>query len=169
MPLSVRSWVPSNSLASVLLVVLVGAAAGCGMAGFGGSLQLNVTDQQTRTLTIEIDGGADDARVIEIDAQGEVELGTGKVTIDRYALHRTRFGSSDASAYFLCPKPCSDPLSNYLVAYSPEQVFRADGQIELRFRIESADGTSQELSRAINAEMLPALWQEPKIEASAAR
>jgi len=169
MPLSSRSWALSNSLASLVLVVLVAATAGCGMAGFGGSLQLNVTDQQTRTLTIEVDTGADDARVIEIDAQGEVELGAGKVTIDRYVLHRTRFGSSNASAFFLCPKPCSDPLSNYLVAYSPEQVFRADGQIELRFRVELADGRSQELSRTINAEMLPALWLEPKIEVSAAR
>ena len=141
------------------------AAAGCGMAGFGGALTLNITDQQTRTLTIEVDGGSSDARLLEITSSGEIEIGTGSATIDRYVLQRATFGQGVAVGYFLCPKPCTDPLSSYLVAYSPDQIFNADGRLELRFRIASSDGSSQDLTRLVNGEMLPALWSEPRIAA----
>lgn len=151
--------------APVLLVVILSmAASGCGIAGFGGALQLNITDRQTRPVTIEIDGGSAEARVFELETDGEVELGTGSVTIDRYLLHRATFGSSVAVAYFLCSAPCNDPLNDYLVAYSPDQIFIADGQLELRFRILSPDGISEEITRTVNAETLPALWQNPRIK-----
>lgn len=139
------------------------ASTACAMAGFGGALQLNVTDEQIRPLSIEIQGGAPDARLIEINSSGEVELGSGTARIDRYAIHRTTFGAELAVGYFLCSKPCSDPLSGYLVAYSPDQLFIPDGMLELRFRIVSAAG-SQEVARSITAEMLLDLWQSPAIE-----
>jgi hypothetical protein len=149
-----------------LLVVIVSmASSGCGMAGFGGALQLNITDRQTRQLTIEIEGGSADARVFQVNVDGEIELGIGSATIDRYVVHRATFGSGVAVGYFLCPKPCSDPLNNYLVAYSPDQIFNADGELELRFRILSDGGTSEDITRTINAEMLPTLWQNPRIAA----
>ena len=152
--------------APILLVTALSmAASGCAMAGFGGALQLNITDRQTRQLTIEIDGGGADARIFEVGMEDEVELGTGSATIDRYLLHRAAFGSSVAVGYFLCPKPCNDPLNDYLAAYSPDQIFNADGGLELRFRILSDDGISEDITRTINPEMLPALWQNPRIAA----
>jgi hypothetical protein len=145
-----------------LLVVMTG----CAMAGFGGALQLNITGQETRALSVLIDAGASDAHVVEIEAaEQEVDLGAGSATIERYILHRARLGSSTATGYFLCAEPCTDPLGAYLVAYSPEQVFEPDGELELRFRIVAADGTSRDLRRTIRAEMLPALWDNPRIEA----
>ena len=149
----------------MLVIILSMAASGCGIAGFGGALQLNITNQQTRQLTIEIDGGSADARVFEVGTEGEIELGTGNATIDRYLLHRTTFGSSAAVGYFLCSEPCRDPLNDYLVAYSPDQIFNADGKLELRYRILSNGGISEDIARTINPEMLPALWQNPRIEA----
>lgn len=154
-----------GSLHAVGLAVLVTASSACAMAGFGGALQLNVTDLQTRQVTILVDAGISDARIIELDPTGEVELGTGSVTIDRYVLHRTGFGSSGSIGYFLCPKPCADPLVGYVVAYSPEQVFTPSGQLELHFRIDSTGGGQQEIRRVIRADMLPGLWQSPRIEA----
>jgi len=145
------------------LAVVVGAGAACGMAGFGGALQFNVTDQQTRQLTVRVNSGAD-GLVVELNASGDVELGSGSVEIDRYLLQRSTFGSSSAIGYFLCAKPCTDPLSQYIVAYSPEHVFVASGQLELKFRVVSAEGSSEEVTRTINAEMLPSLWQTPTIE-----
>ena len=156
-----RRWALALALAA-----LVGAGAACGMAGFGGSLQLNITDQQTRQLGVRVDAGVD-GLVVELNASGDVELGSGSVEIDRYLLQRTSFGSSPATGYFLCAKPCTDPLSSYLVAFSPEHVFVASGQLELRFRIVSADGDTEEITRSINAEMLPDLWQRPTIELGA--
>ncbi len=152
--------------APILLVVTLSAAAwGCGLAGFGGALQLNITDRQTRQLTIEIDGGSDDARVFEVRTESEIELATGSATIERYLLHRTAFGSSTAVGYFLCRRPCNDPLNDYLVAYSPDHIFTAEGKLELRFRILSAGGTSEDITHTINPEMLPALWQNPRLKA----
>jgi hypothetical protein len=138
------------------------------MAGFGGALQLNITSQETRVLVVEVDAGASDSQIVEIGPAGEeTNLGMGSASIDRYALHRTRLGNSSATGYFVCAAPCNDPLTAYLVAYSPEQVFTADGELELRFRITSADGTSQDLTRTVSPDMLPALWQTPRIEARA--
>ena len=149
------------------LAVILGTAAACGMAGFGGSLQLNITDRQTRELLINVDGGAADAQLLEIAASGEIALGTGTARIDRYLLHRATFGNGAAVAYFLCPKPCTDPLSTYLVAYSPDQLFNPDGRLELRFRVVFEGGRFEEMTRLINAEMLPSLWRNPTIEAKA--
>ncbi len=147
------------------LAVILGTASACGMAGFGASLQLNITDRQTRELIINVDGGAAGAQLLEIVVSGEVEIGTGTARIDRYLLHRATFGDGVAVAYFLCPKPCPDPLSTYLVAYSPDQLFNPDGRLELRFRVVFEDGRSEEMTRRVNAEMLPALWRNPTIEA----
>ncbi len=165
MPLNSRRFAHRWGVPILLVVTLSVAASGCGMAGFGGALQLNITDRQTRQLTIEIDGGGDDGRVFEVDTDGEIELGTGKATIERYLLHRTAFGSSVAVGYFLCTRPCNDPLNDYLVAYSPDQIFTADGKLELRFRILSAGGTYEDITRTINPEMLPDLWQYPRLQA----
>lgn len=165
MPLDARRLAYRCGGPILLVVISAMAAAGCGIAGFGGALQLNITDRQTRQLTIEIDGGSADARVFEVGTEGEIELGTGSATIDRYLLHRATFGSSVAVGYFLCPTPCNDPLNDYLVAYSPDQIFNADGKLELRFRILSDDGISEDITRTINAETLPALWQNPLIKA----
>jgi hypothetical protein len=131
------------------LAVILVTAAGCGIAGFGGSLQLNITDRQTREPIINVDGGAAGAQLIEIVASAEVAIGTGTARIDRYVLHRTTFGNAIAVAYFLCPKPCADPLSTYLVAYSPDQLFKPDGRLELRFRIVFEDRRSEEMTRMI--------------------
>jgi len=159
---------PRRALRGGALMVLLAGAAGCAMAGFGGALQLNITSQESRVLAIEIDAGASDARIVEIGPAGEeTELGTGRASIDRYVLHRTRLGSSSATGFFVCVAPCTDPLSAYLVAYSPEQVFTADGELQLRFRITAADGSSQDLTRTVTPEMLPALWETPRIEARA--
>ncbi len=149
------------------LAVILGTASACGLAGFGGSLQLNITDSQARELIINVDGGAAGAQLLEIAAAGEVALGTGTARIDRYVLRRTTFGDGVSVAYFLCPKPCTDPLNTYLVAYSPDQLFNADGRLELRFRVVFEGGRSEEMTRLISAEMLPSLWRNPTIEAKA--
>ncbi len=151
------------------LTVAVLLTTACGLAGFGGSLQLNITDRQTHELTITVDGGSPNARLFEVQANGEIELGTGSATITRYVLQRTTFGRGVSTGYFLCPKPCTDPLNTYLVAYSPDQLFRPDGQLELRFRVLSEDGSSEDLARTVNAEMLPALWDSPTIEIMSGR
>ena len=152
------------------LGVLVWSTTACAMAGFGGALQLNITDQQVRPLAVEIDAGDAEATVYEIGAQGETELGAGPVaTIDRYLLQRASFGNSATIGYFLCEKPCRDPLDAYLVAYSPEQVITSSGELELQFRIEAADGASTQLTRTITGDMLPELWRDPKIVARAAQ
>jgi hypothetical protein len=106
--------------------------------------------------------------LVEIDSAGEVDLGTGSARIDRYVLHRATFGRDVAVGYFLCPKPCSDPLSAYLVAYSPDRLFNPDGELELRFRIVATEGT-EEIARSITAEMLPDLWESPTITAGPRR
>ncbi len=148
------------------LAVILVAATACGIAGFGGSLQLNITDSQTRELIINVDGGAA-AQLIEIAVSGDVVIGTGTARIDRYILARTTFGNAGAVAYFLCPKPCTDPLNTYLVAYSPDQLFKPDGRLQLRFRVVFQDGRSEEMTRLINAEMLTSLWRNPTIEVKA--
>ena len=109
-------------------------------------------------------GGDAGARVIEIDANGESELGTGTVEINRYVVQRATFGSSSVVGLFLCSKPCPDPVSSYLVAYSPDQLFTAPGELQLQFRIISGEGMAEEITRVITAEMLPNLWQNPTIE-----
>ena len=167
MPLDYGTRPAPRRVGALTIIGTLALLQACAMAGFGG-LQLNVTDQQTRQVVIGIDAGADDARVVEVDPAGEVELGVGRTTIERYVLHRTGFGNSAATGYFLCPKPCSDPLAGYVVAYSPEQVFDPDGALELRFRIVNADGSTRELTRTVEPEMLPELWQNPRIDASAA-
>ena len=40
-----------------------------------------------------------------------------------------------------------------------------DGKLELRFRVLSNGGISEDIARTINPETLPALWQNPRIEA----
>lgn len=167
MPLDYGTRRRPRRVGALTVTCALALAHGCAMAGFGG-LHLNVTDRQTRQVIINIEAGADDARVVEVDSAGDVELGVGSTTIERYVLHRTGFGNSVATGYFLCPKPCADPLAAYVVAYSPEQVFDADGQLELRFRIVNADGSSRELIRTVEPEMLPGLWQDPRIDASGA-
>jgi hypothetical protein len=157
----------SNAWRFMPLAVAIALTSGCAIVGFGGSLKLNITDQQTRTLAIEVSAGDAESLIFEIDARGETEIGVGSVSIDRYVLQRTSFGSSSTTGYFLCPKPCTDPLSAYLVAYSPEQLFTSSGELELKFRVVRADGTDEEVTRTIAGEMLPALWQDPKIQAAA--
>jgi len=147
------------------LLLVLAAMTGCAMAGLGGSMHLNITGDEARKLVVEIDAGASDARVLEVDVNGETELGVGRATLERYAMHRARLGTTTATGYFLCYDPCRDPVAEYVVAYSPEQVFTSDGELALTFRIVAADGSSQELSRTITPEMLPALWQTPRIEA----
>ena len=154
--------------ASVLLIALTVSTA-CAIAGFGGSLELNVTDMQSRELTIRVRGTDAEARVAEIDANGANELGTGSVEINRYVLQRATFGSSSVVGLFLCSKPCPDPLSAYLVAYSPDQLFTADGELQLQFRIISGQGMAEEITRVITAEMLPNLWRNPTIETGSGR
>ena len=149
----------------LVLATVLATATACGMAGLGGSLQLNITDRQTRELIINVDGGAADARLVEIVTAGEVELGNGTARIDRFVLHRATFGNGVSVAYFLCAKPCADPLSTYLVAYSPDQLFDPAGELELHFRVVFEGDRSEELTRLINAEMLPSLWRNPTIEA----
>lgn len=155
----------SRGLQLLGVATILATATACGMAGFGGSLRLNITGRQTRELIINVDGGAADARLVEIVTAGEVELGNGTARIDRYVLHRATLGNGVSVAYFLCPKPCADPLSTYLVAYSPDQLFDPAGELELHFRVVFEGGRSEELTRLINAEMLPSLWRDPTIEA----
>jgi len=166
MPLDYGTRPKPRRVGALTIVCSLTLLNACAMAGFGG-LQLNVTDQQTRQVVISIDAGSDDARVVEIDATGEVDIGVGRTTIERYVLHRTGFGSAAATGFFLCPKPCADPLAGYVVAYSPERIFSPDGQLELHFRIVNPDGSSRELTRSVEPEMLPDLWQNPRIDASA--
>ena len=150
--------------AAPLLCIALMFSTACSIAGFGGSLQLNVTNMQSRELTIHVRGTDAEARVVEIDANGENELGTGSVEINRYVLQRATFGSSSVVGLFLCAKPCPNPLSSYVVAYSPDQLFTSDGELQLVFRIVSAQGMAEEFSRVITAEMLPNLWRNPTIE-----
>lgn len=165
MPLNYGTRSRPRRVGALLVVSSLVLLQACAMAGFGG-LRLNVTDRQTRQVVITVDAGSDDARVLEVNSTGEVEIGIGPTTIERYVLHRTGFGNTVATGYFLCPKPCTDPLAGYVVAYSPEQIFAPDGQLELRFRIVSADGSTRELTRTVEPEMLPDLWQDPRIDAT---
>ena len=149
------------------LLLAVGFSAGCSMAGFGGGLQLNITDLQSRDLRIRVAGPGSDARLLELDDDVETEIGQGSAEIDRYVLQRATFGDGVATGLFLCAKPCQRPLEAYLVAYSPDQLFAADGELRLRFRIEPTNGVSEEISRIVTAEMLPELWQRPVVEVDA--
>ena len=151
------------------LLLVAGLAAGCGMAGFGGALQLNITDLQSRDLTIRVVGPASDTRLVEIDNDTDTEIGRGRAEIDRYVIQRATFGRGVAVGLFLCAKPCTAPLDAYLVAYSPDQLFAADGELQLRFRIEPTDGVVEEISRTISAEELPSLWQQPIVEIGSSR
>lgn len=126
---------------------------------------MNVTDLQSRALNVRVSAQADDSRLIELDSAGDIELGTGSALIERYVLQRATFGRGVAVGFFLCTKPCTDPLGSFLVAYSPDQLFAANGQLDLRFRIVSASGAAAEITRVISAEMLPGLWENPTIEA----
>ena len=151
-----------------LCIALV-VSTGCAIAGFGASLRLNVTDMQSREVTIRVRGTDADSSVAEIDANGVNELGTGRVEINRYVLQRATFGSSSSAGLFLCSKPCPDPVSSYLVAYSPDQLFTAEGELLLQFRIISGEGMAEEITRVITAEMLPNLWRNPIIETGSGR
>ena len=154
--------------APVLFIALMVSTA-CAIAGFGGSLQLNVTDMQSRELMIRVRATDAEAQVAEIDANGATDLGTGSVEINRYVLQRATFGSSSVVGLFLCSKPCPDPLSSYLVAYWPDQLFTADGELQLHFRITSGQGMAEEITRVITVEMLPSLWRNPTIETGPGR
>lgn len=146
------------------LLLITALSAGCSIAGFGGALQLNITDLQSRDLTIRVVGSTGDARLVEINNDAESEIGRGTAEIDRYVLQRATFGRGAAVGFFLCPKPCPAPLDAFLAAYSPDQLFAPTGELQLRFRIEPSDGVTAEISHTITAEMLPSLWQEPVVE-----
>ena len=160
-------WLPSISRTlSVVAVLALLVAAGCnGLSAFGGSsLQLNITDVQSRDLQIRLSGPDAEARLFEITSSGETELGQGTLTIDRYVLQRVSFGRGQAGGLFLCAKPCSRPTEAFLVAYSPEQLFVASGELRLQFRIEPSSGVAEELTHIISPGTLPDLWRQPLIE-----
>jgi hypothetical protein len=152
----------------LLPIVAVLAVAGCnGMSAFGGSsLQLNVTDVQARDLEIRLTGADDESRLIEITSSGETVLGQGTFTIERYVLQQVRFGQGRVGGLFLCAKPCSRPTENFLVAYSPDQLFVSSGELRLQFRVEPAAGIAEEITHIIGPEMLSDLWNQPVIEVS---
>ena len=160
-------WPPSISgILPVVAVLALSVAAGCnGMSAFGGSsLQLNITDVQSRDLLIRVSGPSADARLVEISSSTETVLGEGTFTVQRYVMQRVRFGQSRAEGLFLCAKPCSRPTEAFLVAYSPDQVFVAAGELRLRFRVEPSSGIAEELTHIISPEMLDDLWRQPLIE-----
>lgn len=160
-------WLPSISgILCVVAVLALLVAAGCnGMSAFGGSsLQLNITDVQSRDLQIRLSGPDAEARLLEITSSGEMDLGQGTLTIDRYVLQQVSFGQGRAGGLFLCAKPCSRPTEAFLVAYSPEQLFVADGELRLQFRIEPSSGIAEELTHIISPAMLPDLWRQPLVE-----
>ncbi|MFQ5742062.1 MAG: hypothetical protein ACE5HV_00575 [Acidobacteriota bacterium] len=149
---------------TICLVACLAAACSGFSPLSGGSLQLNTTDVQSRAISIHVRAGESSAQLLEIGAAQEVEVGQGTATIDRYLLQRVTFGQTLAAGLFLCKKPCTHPTADYLVAYSPDQLFAPDGELRLRFRVVHADGPSEEISRIINPEMLPQLWRQPLIE-----
>lgn len=143
-------------------LVAVGLLGGCAMAGLGSGLELNVTDLQTRQLTIRVEVPAG-ARILETRTGGEVELGTGSATIERYVLQRATFGRDLATGLFLCESQCTRPLETFLVASSADQLFAPSGELRLQFRIETANG-SEELSRIVTPGMLEDLWSDPELQ-----
>jgi hypothetical protein len=160
-------WLPSTSgFVPVVAVLALLVAAGCnGLSAFGGSsLQLNITDVQSRDLQIRLSGPDADARLVELNSSGETVLGQGAVTIERYVLQRVRFGQSRVAGLFLCAKPCSRPTEAFLVAFSPDQLFTSDGELRLQFRVEPSSGIEEELTHIISPGMLPDLWRQPVIE-----
>lgn len=148
----------------LLVLVLVALVAGCSMAGFGSSLELNITDLQTRRLTIRVQA-PEGARIVETRTSGEVELGTGSATIERYVLQRATFGRGVATGLFLCEAECTRPLETFVVANSTEQLFSPTGELRLQFRIETDSGP-EELSRIVTPGMLEELWTEPELQVS---
>lgn len=153
---------PARLLGLVPTAALVGILAGCAMAGFGSSLELNITDLQTRRLTIRVQGPSG-ARIVEARTDGEVELGTGSATIERYVLQRATFGRDVATGFFLCEAECTRPLETFLVASSTEQLFAPAGELRLQFRIETEDGP-EEFSRIVTPGMLERLWNDPQLQ-----
>jgi len=160
-------WLPSISwIVPVVMVLALLVTAGCnGLSAFGGSaLQLNITDVQSRDLRIRLSGPDADARLVELTSSGERVLGQGTVTIERYVLQRVSFGQGRVGGLFLCAKPCSRPTEAFLVAYSPDQLFVADGELRLQFRVEPSSGITEELTHIISPGMLSDLWRQPLIE-----
>jgi hypothetical protein len=159
-------WLSPDS--GLILIAVSGllVAAGCsGLSAFGGSsLQLNITDVQSRDLQIRLSGPDADANLVELNSSGESELGQGTVTIDRYVLQQVSFGQSRVGGLFLCAKPCSRPTEAFLVAFSPDQLFVAAGELRLQFRVEPSTGIAEELTHIISPGMLPDLWRQPVIE-----
>jgi len=157
-----------SGIVPVVAVLALLFAAGCnGLSAFGGSsLQLNITDVQSRDLRIRLSGPDADARLVEITSSGETVLGEGTVTIERYVLQQVHFGQSRVGGLFLCAKPCRRPTEAFLVAYSPDQLFVSDGELRLQFRVEPSVGIAEELTHIISPGMLPDLWRQPVIEIS---
>jgi hypothetical protein len=158
-----------SSISGIVPVVAVSAllvAAGCnGLSAFGGSsLQLNITDVQSRDLRIRLSGPDADARLLELTSSGETSLGQGMVSIERYVLQQVSFGQSRVRGLFLCAKPCSRPTEAFLVAFSQDQLFDAAGELRLQFRVEPSSGIAEELTHIISPGMLPDLWRQPLIE-----
>lgn len=148
------------------LALLLGGsvAVGCGLQSLGvggGSLRLTVTDMQTRPLVVEVDAPAG-VRVVEV-APEESALGQGRVRLERYVLQRVTFGSGLATGLFLCSAPCPRPMDTYLVAFSPDQLFEADGELRLGFRLVDQEGAGEELVHIVAPAVLPALWERPLI------
>ena len=159
--------IPSISrLAPIVAILALLVASGCnGLSAFGGSsLQLNITEVQSRDLQIRLSGTEAEARLVELTSSGETVVGEGTATINRYVLQQVRFGQGRAEGLFLCAKPCSRPTEAFLVAYSPDQLFVSDGELRLQFRIEPSSGIAEELTHIISPGMLPDLWQQPIIE-----
>jgi hypothetical protein len=150
----------------VVAVLTLLIAAGCnGLSAFGGSsLQLNITDVQSRDLQIRLSGPDADASLVELSSSGETVLGQGTVTIERYVLQQVSFGQSRVGGLFLCAKPCSRPTEAFLVAFSADQLFAATGELRLQFRVEPSTGIAEELTHIISPGMLPDLWRQPVIE-----
>lgn len=150
---------------AAVVAAIAWMATGCEMAPFGGggSLQLNVTDVQTRALSVRVNAADREARILEVGLTEETELGQGSATVDRYVLQRVTFGPQLAVGLFLCAKPCSRPTEDYLVAYSPDQLFSADGELRLQFRVVHSGDASEELSRIIGPQSLLDLWRQPVV------
>ena len=160
-------WLPSISgILPLVAVLALLVAAGCsGLTALGGSsLQLNITDVQSRDLRIRLSSPVSGASLVEVASSGETVLGQGTFTIDRYVLQQVHFGQGRAEGLFLCAKPCSRPTEAFLVAYSPEQLFVSDGELRLQFRVEPSSGIVEELTHIISPGMLPELWRQPIIE-----
>lgn len=163
---SVPSADRASSGRAPLLGVLLAAttmtfAGACALAGFGSSLELNITDLQTRPLLVRVEAPSG-ARIVESRSSGDVELGTGSATIERYVLQRATFGRGVGTGLFLCETGCERPLDTFLVASSSEQLFAPVGELRLQFRMETEGGV-EEVSRIVTPAMLEDLWGDAEL------